>query len=355
MKTINIFLISVIFVLIYANPTPEDTTTTLLDENPFEYYRSATADYQAGDFQSSIDNYFLFLEKFRRNSTILYNIACNYSLLNKPEKAIYYLEKAVEAGFENLELATTDADLQNVRNNDKSKIRYQQIIKRVIDANDFSQQEQLIHVPNYPVKFEIVKPKDFNKDKKYKLVIGLHGSHGKAKNFIRQIAALKEPAIYVTMNAPYATRLGLNRYGYIWNSKDRDYFNSLDSSVDYVKNFIETFHRKYEVEETILFGFSQGAYLAMQTAVAHPDLCEKVVAIGGRIPDKIYKNKQWQTKSLPHILLAVGNQESVEDIKATRAQQRYLEKINQPVKLEIYKGPHILTDDILDKARKWIF
>jgi len=122
-----------------------------------------------------------------------------------------------------------------------------------------------------------------------------------------------------------------------------------------VKNFIETIRSEYEVEETILFGFSQGAYLAMQTAVEHPELCQKVVAIGGRIPDRIYKNKKWQAIALPEILLAVGNQEKPEDIKATQAQQRYLKKIDQPVDLEIYKGPHIVTEDILNIARQWIF
>jgi len=46
---------------------------------------------------------------------IFYALACNYSCLNEKEKALYYLEKAVDAGFADYEHLQEDKDLDNIR------------------------------------------------------------------------------------------------------------------------------------------------------------------------------------------------------------------------------------------------
>ncbi len=51
-------------------------------------------------------------------ATAFYNIACVYSLQDKPEQSMEYLRKAVAAGFADPTLLATDTDLENVRGMD---------------------------------------------------------------------------------------------------------------------------------------------------------------------------------------------------------------------------------------------
>jgi tetratricopeptide (TPR) repeat protein len=51
--------------------------------------------------------------------TSMYNIACIYSLQNKPEPALKWLERAIDNGFSDFEHMGQDHDLDNIRENPK--------------------------------------------------------------------------------------------------------------------------------------------------------------------------------------------------------------------------------------------
>lgn len=59
------------------------------------------------------------------NAGIFYNIACLYALQNDQTKAIEWLDRAVEKGYDKWESIKTDPDLENIRNSSY----YQEIIK----------------------------------------------------------------------------------------------------------------------------------------------------------------------------------------------------------------------------------
>ena len=46
---------------------------------------------------------------------LLYGIACLYSLIGKPEEAVYYLTKSVEAGFAHRQYLEKDSDFDPIR------------------------------------------------------------------------------------------------------------------------------------------------------------------------------------------------------------------------------------------------
>jgi len=59
------------------------------------------------------------------NANIYYNIACLFAIQNDQEKAIEWLRRAVEKGYDGWEKIKTDPDLENIRNSSY----YQEIIK----------------------------------------------------------------------------------------------------------------------------------------------------------------------------------------------------------------------------------
>ncbi|MBI3990845.1 MAG: hypothetical protein HY350_01725 [Candidatus Omnitrophica bacterium] len=57
---------------------------------------------------------------------VYYNLACDYSLLNKIEDGLKALNKAFTLGYDDLDLVTKDTDLSNLR----SHPRYKELISK---------------------------------------------------------------------------------------------------------------------------------------------------------------------------------------------------------------------------------
>ncbi|RJP80146.1 MAG: tetratricopeptide repeat protein [Desulfobacteraceae bacterium] len=75
----------------------------------------ATVNTAKNEFESAISIFKNIQKSYPDDAGIAYNIACVYSLQNNQEEAIYWLEKAIENGFNNWELMKTDRDLKNIR------------------------------------------------------------------------------------------------------------------------------------------------------------------------------------------------------------------------------------------------
>jgi adenylate cyclase len=58
---------------------------------------------------------------------LLYNVACMYASLGRPEQAISCLERAVDKGFGHREWIDNDPDLNSIRDNPK----YQAIVDAI--------------------------------------------------------------------------------------------------------------------------------------------------------------------------------------------------------------------------------
>jgi len=74
-------------------------------------------------FEKAISLYKQLLSLQPDSNVIYYNIACLYSRHNKTVEAIAWLKKAIDNGYDNWELMTTDDDLKNIR----KTIEYQKL------------------------------------------------------------------------------------------------------------------------------------------------------------------------------------------------------------------------------------
>ncbi len=78
------------------------------------YLRKKTGDQGIADFIKTTEMDPKFFKAF-------YNIACIYSLNKDEEKALVYLEKAVQAGMKDLDFLMQDPDFDNIRNSEGFK------------------------------------------------------------------------------------------------------------------------------------------------------------------------------------------------------------------------------------------
>jgi tetratricopeptide (TPR) repeat protein len=82
----------------------------------------AYVDYMDGDHESSNKKFTRIYEKFSKDpigAIAAYNIACNYSLEGETAKALEWVKKALDAGYDNFEHLETDGDLQSARDEKK--------------------------------------------------------------------------------------------------------------------------------------------------------------------------------------------------------------------------------------------
>ena len=55
------------------------------------------------------------------DDTVLYNLACSYSLMNNVDEALVTIKRAIENGYDNMEYLERDDDLDNLRRDQRFK------------------------------------------------------------------------------------------------------------------------------------------------------------------------------------------------------------------------------------------
>ena len=63
--------------------------------------------------------------------TVLYNLACSYSLVNDTDRAFRTIKKAIRYGYDDIRYMEKDDDLQNLR----SDQRFQRYLNRIKDKD----------------------------------------------------------------------------------------------------------------------------------------------------------------------------------------------------------------------------
>lgn len=84
-------------------------------QNPNALMRLGNCYYQLKKYQDA-SIAFEKSEKISSNPVVTYNLAAVYSILDQKEKSVFWLEKSISGGFNNINLFQNDPDLNNLRN-----------------------------------------------------------------------------------------------------------------------------------------------------------------------------------------------------------------------------------------------
>ena len=128
-----------------------------------------------------------------------------------------------------------------------------------------------------------------------------------------------------------------------------------DESYHYLENYIDTCLNEYQLEskDLIICGFSQGAMLALYTALRYPEKIAACVSFSGILatPEYFYKHEH-QT---PPCLLIHGNEDNLVRYGVLEYTKNHLIKLGCPVETyTVDKGQHRITEDGLREAEKFI-
>lgn len=103
-------------------------------------YRNEKLFYLYGNILTALSRYdeaiisFTIASEFHssRPELSLYNIACIYSIQNKKNEALDYLERAIDRGYNNFNYIENDTDLKNLRSSELWKEKREYLISRLI-------------------------------------------------------------------------------------------------------------------------------------------------------------------------------------------------------------------------------
>ncbi|CCF78433.1 esterase [Wolbachia endosymbiont of Onchocerca ochengi] len=150
---------------------------------------------------------------------------------------------------------------------------------------------------------------------KKNLIVCLHGWGSSGDNFVHLAKVMSKSlhdSCFVAPNAPFEREIG---DGYQWfsleNRSEEALYSGVKNATLIVNHFIDTKLKKFGLKDTqlSLVGFSQGAMLAIHTALTRTQSCASVVVYSGRFlsPSKVAPN----IKSKPNMCLIHGDADDI--------------------------------------------
>ncbi len=364
---INIVLINTV---LSQNNTdrPDPTKINPLDEKAGDfldinmpYYRvSAESAYENKNYKKAAQYYLYILGHTYDDAGVIYQLSRCYAYIREYELASRYLVRAVNAGFSNFSIIEKDEAFNNIR---KTAV----FNKALSDIKKYAKQFGEIHYFQGPKmnKCRVRVPESYDPEKKYTLIVGLHGNGGSSEGFIRVADNIKEDnIIFAAPQGPYLKAISNSRMNdrYSWGIEinDKKLWERGDHlSIDYIVSAVEYVSSLYKIDKVYLLGFSEGAAYTYITGIKNPNMFEGIICIGGRLPstDKsysLYSEEDIKTSNKLKVFIAHGLLDKAVKIEHGKKAKKKLKKADYDVTMYTYNDGHTIPKTVIDEVIKWI-
>ncbi len=345
----------------------QNTDTSILKVN-FDYLNSInieSLEFQANllflqkDFEKATKLYLDIIEHNIDDAKSFYQLACCFAMLDKPDYAANFLILAINKGY-----------------NDYSKIKKEECFNLIMSNNEFKQalKKVLNYGKNYGetvyvnanvfIKCRVILPDNFDPNKEYSLLTGLHGFGGLAENFCQiQEDINSDNFIFVVPEAPYFSSDSYNKkQQYSWGLRvnRKELWEKSDPEVmKYIMNVVNQMNEKYNIDKNYLLGFSQGASYAYAIGIKNSNKIDAIFTFGGRLPDT--ERYPWflsdedlvKGKNLK-VFIAHGKGDEAISYKKSIEAKKKLSKLDYEVELFLFEGGHLVHEEAINKALDWI-
>ena len=204
-------------------------------------------------------------------------------------------------------------------------------------------------------------PAGYDPGRRYPLLVALHGSGGSADSFAslwrRQPRA---QCIFAVPEGPYpfpTDRQGgsSGRSWYLLVKEKRVWELADPLAIRAMMATVEELSASYRVGPVYILGFSQGASLAYQAALGHPDVFAGVIAVAGLLPQEAAQPAVLEkARGRLRVFIAHGSRDSRVSPKASEAARAQLEEGGLQVSFRKFQGGHAVTDDLFGSILEWI-
>jgi phospholipase/carboxylesterase len=333
---------------------------------------------KAGQYAQAVGLWQEVLERSPGQARALYNLACCYSRIGDLDQAALRLEEASKAGLNNPKLLQSDPDLEALRNTQKGRA----LIDRLVSGAERS--SRLRGAPGYfeaPVLggFRVVLPPEMKKDRKYPLVMILHGHGANPENYVGifERFASSLDAIVCAPYGPYPIPFERG-HGYSWypapwffeevlgaqsstgdRTRRREEIELQEQVVsrEYVLAAIDHMSGELAIDSTRVFlmGHSEGGVLAYGLALEHPDRFRGLIVVGARLresdatPEILSK-----AAGRLEVMICHSREDAAIGYEHARAAGKTLKGAGIEGKVYSYEGGHGFTPELVQTIGRWI-
>jgi len=205
-------------------------------------------------------------------------------------------------------------------------------------------------------------PKGYRKDRRYPLVVALHGmgmTAGELRDLLRPLYDLDAILFVPDGVYPFEIRTGeemrIGRAWYLYTGDEEAFVESMERSGRHLESLLRTVRRDYAVDpgRIALLGFSQGGYFAGYHGIRHAKKLAALVVIGARVKDEVLDGYLKRARNLP-ILHLHGRKDRAVPLALARRSTEAIYEAGLPVELWTYAAGHSLNPQMLSDARGWL-
>ncbi|MBT3253489.1 MAG: hypothetical protein HN995_14425 [Candidatus Marinimicrobia bacterium] len=320
---------------------------------------AATA-YRAGNFAEAGKYYKKVLIHNQDDAIVAYNLACCYALQGDATHAALFVTHAFQNGFRGLEIFNKDTDFDLVREDPDFQKATIDIQKRFDSIGTRNYVEASSMLP-YRMRF----PKEYDANKSYPLLIGMHGMGGNSEGFISQYDKLIDPQIiYVAPEGQYPISLHMaaqwHRRKWSINDIGKEAWNASDAMVgDYILKTIEKVSDEYKISDVYIMGFSEGAVYAYTIGLKNPDKIKGVIGFSGYLMDTegdktILNQQDIETGKDVRLFIAHGIDDAAIKVETARELSKMFESKGFDLTYTEFEGRHGIKADVFNDAVKWM-
>jgi len=357
MTTLLMLFSSVLLLLAPGEIDPSDPGAgDFLDVDLSEYNRMAAEAYFEENYSVAIRYYLACLSRNIDDEISIYNVACCYALLGNVELTSLYLQRAVIAGYHDIDFIREDTDFDGVRDDPLFEGTMQHVSAALFETPDYTG-NQILFSAEAAFRCLLCFPDDFDPAREYPLLVGLHGYGDSPENFIRLWEFFDAPDfIYACPRGPYPF-VENNVTAFSWFKPYREGYDisELDLlSTKYVISLIEDIREEYLISEVFLFGFSQGCGLTWMTGLQYPEQFTGLIGFGGRLDTTFTPLPAAGDVAGLHAFVANGTMDQSVGVDDGMAAVEILEGLGIETEFRSWEGVHMVNRPVLQEAQEWM-
>ena len=199
----------------------------------------------------------------------------------------------------------------------------------------------------------VTLPSELVVGKKYPVIFAMHGRGSNEIDIVSLLQVLKEDYIIIGIRGALVLNSGF-QYFTIKSIGNPD-MDSLEDAVESLEKFIAEAPKEYPIDPSrqFLFGFSQGAILAMALSLKMGDNIKGIAALNGYIP-KQFKEK-YAGKSLhgSSVFIAHGERDQIFPLSIGQENYDYFSEKTENVTYKVYPIGHSVSQEEKNDVVEW--
>ena len=208
------------------------------------------------------------------------------------------------------------------------------------------------------LKYLTVHPDDYDPNKKYPLIVMLHGFGANMQDLAGIAPVINSTGyVYAFPNGPEAMELGPGYLGYSWTHPERRRDPEEDAKTRTMLNgFFTEVMEQHDVKpgNAVLGGFSQGGRMAYACGLGKPELFAGVMALSAAVFDTEPLREQLPVERTQPVFIAHGDADMTVSVDQARMMKEFLiAEGYQPVYNEYPMG-HEISRALLSDMSAWL-